>query len=82
MKRIGKALSRIWNSFLRGQLIVMFVSAIVYAIILNLLGVSYAIGIAIFAGLARFVPPCSIHGERNPPLRPIRVRRTLSLCAG
>lgn len=56
LKKIGVELGRIWNAFLRGQLIVMVVSAAIYAVILTFLGVSYAFGIAIFAGLARFVP--------------------------
>ncbi len=56
LKRMGNSLSKIWNSFLRGQMIVMAISGLVYAIVLGGLGVSYAIAIAIFAGLARFVP--------------------------
>jgi predicted PurR-regulated permease PerM len=56
LHKIGTSISKIWNSFLRGQVIVMTISAIIYAIVLSMLGVSSALGIAIFAGLARFVP--------------------------
>jgi predicted PurR-regulated permease PerM len=56
MSRIGASLSRIWNAFLRGQLILMFVAIITYSIILGILGVKFAIGLALLAGLARFVP--------------------------
>lgn len=56
LQKVGVSLSRIWNSFLRGQMIVMTISAVIYAIVLSMLGVSSAIGISIFAGLARFVP--------------------------
>lgn len=54
--RLGRELGRIWNAFLRGQIIIFFLAVIVYSIVLGTLGVSYAIGLAFLAGLARFVP--------------------------
>lgn len=54
--RLSRELGRIWNAFLRGQIIVFFLAVIVYTIALSVLGVSYAIGLAFLAGLARFVP--------------------------
>jgi predicted PurR-regulated permease PerM len=54
--RLGEELGRIWNAFLRGQMIMFLLTAVVYTILLSLLGVHYAIGIALLAGLARFVP--------------------------
>lgn len=54
--RLSRELGRIWNAFLRGQIIVFFLAVIVYSITLSVLGVSYAIGLAFLAGLARFVP--------------------------
>lgn len=54
--RLGRDLGRIWNAFLRGQIIIFFLTVIVYTIVLTSLGVSYAIGLALVAGLARFVP--------------------------
>ncbi|MFN8399448.1 MAG: AI-2E family transporter [Anaerolineales bacterium] len=54
--RLSRELGRIWNAFLRGQIIIFFLAVIVYSIVLTTLGVSYAIGLAFLAGLARFVP--------------------------
>ncbi len=54
--RLGYELSRIWNAFLRGQIIVFFLTAISYTVVFSILGVRYAIGIALLAGLAKFVP--------------------------
>jgi len=56
VERLSRELSRIWNAFLRGQIIVFFIAFIVYFIALNALGVNYAISLAFLAGLARFVP--------------------------
>lgn len=54
--RMRKELAKIWNAFLRGQLIIMALATVIYAIVLNVLGVNYAIGLAFLAGLARFIP--------------------------
>lgn len=54
--RLGDELSRIWNAFLRGQIILFLLTAVTYMVALTLLGVHYAIGIALLAGLARFLP--------------------------
>lgn len=56
LKCLGRELSRIWNAFLRGQLILMILTMVVFTIFLGVLGVRYAIGLALLAGLARFVP--------------------------
>ncbi|MEM5773775.1 MAG: AI-2E family transporter, partial [Anaerolineaceae bacterium] len=56
IQRIGTALSRIWNAFLRGQLILVFIAIISYTIILSLFGMKFAFGLALLAGVARFVP--------------------------
>lgn len=54
--RLSRELGRIWNAFLRGQIIIFFLTVIVYSIALGSLGVHYAIGLSFLAGLARFVP--------------------------
>jgi len=54
--RLSRDLGRIWNAFLRGQIIIFFLTVIVYSIVLSVLGVSYAMSLALLAGLARFVP--------------------------
>ena len=56
LARLGRELGRIWNAFLRGQIIIFFMVFIVYTIVLSVLGVQYALGLALLAGLARFVP--------------------------
>jgi predicted PurR-regulated permease PerM len=56
LKRLENELSRTWNAFLRGQIIIFFLAFTVYSIVLSVLGVHYAISLAFLAGLARFVP--------------------------
>jgi predicted PurR-regulated permease PerM len=56
LRKLGSKLSNIWNAFLRGQIFIVVFSAIIYMVLLSLLGVRYAIGIAIMAGLAKFLP--------------------------
>lgn len=56
LERLGDELSRIWNAFLRGQMIIFFLALIIYSIFLPALSVRYAIGIAFMAALAKFLP--------------------------
>jgi predicted PurR-regulated permease PerM len=56
IERMSRELDRIWNAFLRGQIIIMGLATVIYMIVLSLLGVNYALGVALLAGLARFVP--------------------------
>jgi len=56
LSRLGNELSRIWNAFLRGQIIVFSLASVVYTILFSILGVKYAIGLALMAGLAKFLP--------------------------
>lgn len=54
--RISNEVARIWNAFLRGQFILISISTVMYTVVLGGMGVSYALGIALMAGLARFLP--------------------------
>lgn len=54
--RMSRELGRIWNAFLRGQIILISISTVMYTVVLGGMGVNYALGIAIMAGLARFLP--------------------------
>jgi predicted PurR-regulated permease PerM len=56
LNRLGSELGRIWNAFLRGQIIVFALAVVIYSILLPILGVRYALGIALMAGLAKFLP--------------------------
>jgi predicted PurR-regulated permease PerM len=55
-RKLGTELSHIWNAFLRGQILIFFLTVIVYIFLLSLLGVKYALGLALMAGLAKFLP--------------------------
>ena len=54
--RLSIELRRIWNVFLRGQMVIFLLAIFLYSILLTALGVRYALGLAILAGIARFVP--------------------------
>lgn len=56
VRRLGEEVRNIWNSFLRGQLIIILLVIVSYSILMSILGVRYALVIAMLAGLARFVP--------------------------
>jgi predicted PurR-regulated permease PerM len=56
IQRMGSALGRIWNAFIRGQFTIVILVIVSYTILLSILGVRYAFAIAILAGMARFVP--------------------------
>ena len=56
LRRLGQELARIWNAFLRGQIIIFAATVAIYFLVLSVLGVRYAIALAIGAGFARFVP--------------------------
>ncbi|MFL7890680.1 MAG: AI-2E family transporter [Anaerolineales bacterium] len=56
IRRMNVEFRRIWNVFLRGQMIIFLLAIILYSILLTSLGVKYALGIAIMAGVARFIP--------------------------
>ncbi len=54
--RLSRELGRIWNAFLRGQIIIFLLAVAVYSILLSGLGLRYALGLALLAGLSRFLP--------------------------
>ena len=56
LSRMKQELTNIWNAFLRGQLIVVAIAIIVYTIVLNVLGLRSAFGLALLTGAARFLP--------------------------
>jgi predicted PurR-regulated permease PerM len=56
IERMSKQLSRTWNAFLRGQLTIFIITISFYSLLLAILGVKYFFGLALLAGLARFVP--------------------------
>jgi predicted PurR-regulated permease PerM len=56
IKRMVVELSRIWNAFLRGQLIIFAFTVLVYSIMLTGFGLPFALGLALGAGIAKFIP--------------------------
>lgn len=56
VRRLSQKLGRIWNAFLRGQIIIFITKVIIYTILLSALGVHYAFAVALIAGFASFLP--------------------------
>jgi predicted PurR-regulated permease PerM len=54
--RLSRELSQIWGAFLRGQLVIISMIVITYFLLMTILGVHNAIGLALLTGLAKFVP--------------------------
>jgi predicted PurR-regulated permease PerM len=56
LRKLGNELSRIWNAFLRGQIIIFVLTVAIYSVLLPAMSVRYALGLAFMAGLAKFLP--------------------------
>ncbi|MBX3049722.1 MAG: AI-2E family transporter [Anaerolineales bacterium] len=56
IRRIGREISRTWNAFLRGQLMLVGIIIISSFTLMSVLGVRYALALALITGLAKFVP--------------------------
>lgn len=56
LRKFGIYLSGIWNAFLRGQITIILITVVIYTALLGILGLRFFIGLALLAGLARFVP--------------------------
>jgi predicted PurR-regulated permease PerM len=55
-QRLISELTRIWDAFLRGQLLISFLIVISYYVLLTILGTRLSLVIALMAGLAAFIP--------------------------
>ncbi|MBE0408615.1 MAG: AI-2E family transporter [Anaerolineales bacterium] len=56
IRRLAGELRNIWNAFLRGQLFIFGLAVVLNLILLSILGLRISLGIAILAGLSKFVP--------------------------
>jgi len=56
IRHLSHKLGHIWNAFLRGQIIIFISKVITYTVLMSILGVHYAFGVALIAGLASFLP--------------------------
>jgi predicted PurR-regulated permease PerM len=54
--KLGNQLARIWNAFLRGQIIIILLTVVIYTVLLGGLQIRFYFGLAILAGFARLVP--------------------------
>ena len=56
IQRIGNDLNQIWNAFIRGELVVVLISYVLYMITLDVLGVQFFIGLAAIAAIGQLIP--------------------------
>lgn len=56
MNKMGDELSRIWKGFLRGEILVVFFSLIIYTIMLAIMGVQFFFGLALIAAIGQLIP--------------------------
>lgn len=56
LRRLGRQLGRIWNAFMRGQLVLYVITVLSSFALLTILGVRNALVLSLLAGGARFVP--------------------------
>jgi predicted PurR-regulated permease PerM len=56
LRRMGRELGRIWNAFLRGQLVLIIMIIFTSFLLMSALGVHNALALAFLTGAAKFVP--------------------------
>jgi predicted PurR-regulated permease PerM len=56
LDRLRRALNKIWDSFLRGQLLIVLITGILTSVLMTALGVRFSVGLGVLAGMAKFVP--------------------------
>ncbi len=56
LRRLQAALARIWNAFLRGQLLVAVATGTLTGLLMAMLGVRFSLGLGVLTGLSKFVP--------------------------
>jgi predicted PurR-regulated permease PerM len=56
VRRLREALGHIWDSFLRGQLLVVAISGVLTGVLMTVLGVRFSLGLGVLGGVAKFVP--------------------------
>jgi predicted PurR-regulated permease PerM len=55
-RRLGSELAKIWNAFLRGQMLLVGIIILSSFTLMTLLGVRNALALALITGLAKFIP--------------------------
>ena len=56
IRRLTRELTRIWDAYLRSQVVIILMVIAVYYVLMTILGMRFTLGIALLAGLARLVP--------------------------
>lgn len=56
LNHIGLELQRIWRAFMRGEILIVFSSLIIYMVILGVLGVQFFFGLALIAAVGQMIP--------------------------
>jgi predicted PurR-regulated permease PerM len=56
LERMGEKLTLIWNGFIRGEIIVVIISLLMYSIALGILGLQFFFGLALIASLGQLIP--------------------------
>lgn len=56
VRRIGLELDKIWNAYIRGQIIVVFLTILFYTAFLGTMGIQFFFGLAVLAAAGHFVP--------------------------
>jgi len=54
--RMGKELSRVWKGFIRGEILVVFISLLIYSVSLGILGLQFFFGLAVIAAFGQLIP--------------------------
>jgi predicted PurR-regulated permease PerM len=56
LRQLTRRIGNTWTIFLHGQLVLVVMIVVAYFLLMSILGVHYAIGLALLAGLAKFIP--------------------------
>jgi len=56
LEHINSELKRIWSGFMRGQILVVFLSLLIYIVGLGVMGVQFFFGLALIAAVGQMIP--------------------------
>ncbi|TET36533.1 MAG: AI-2E family transporter, partial [Anaerolineales bacterium] len=56
IQRLMRELLRIWQAFMRGQLLVVAIAGFLTYLLMQILGVRFPIGLGVLGGIAKFIP--------------------------
>ncbi|MCK5634998.1 MAG: AI-2E family transporter, partial [Anaerolineales bacterium] len=56
IQRLQRELLRIWQAFMRGQLLIVTITAFLTYLLMQILGLRFPIGLGVLGGIAKFIP--------------------------